>query len=447
MRDLGLIAFLVALLGLGFRRPFLFVLAYAYVDIVSPQRLAYYLLNAIPLSLVCVVLAVGGWALADDKRGARVGVRQSLMLALLVYCFWTTMTADFPVDALNKWGWVWKALAFAIFLPLTLRTRLRIEAMALFMILSASSIIVVGGIKTVLSGGGYGILNLMVDSNSGLYESSTISTMAIAILPLLIWLASHGTIFPPDWRTRGYALALGAACILIPIGTQARTGLICIALLAVLMLRLVRRRILYLAGLATLAVAAVPFLPASYTQRMDTIAGYQSDESASTRIAIWKWTWDYAQDHPFGGGFESYRQNRISYRRPETGNPGSGATAQVIDGGRAFHSAYFEMLGEQGYPGLGLWLLIQLGGLFRMEVVRRRWRRADPADGWIAPLATALQHCQLVYLVGAAFAGIAFQPLMLMIVALETGFDSYVRGLAKRRVAPLRVPVRGLVPA
>ena len=58
---------------------------------------------------------------------------------------------------------MWKALAFAIFLPLTLRTRLRIEALLLFMVLSVSSIVVVGGIKTLASGGGYGALNLMVD--------------------------------------------------------------------------------------------------------------------------------------------------------------------------------------------------------------------------------------------------------------------------------------------
>ena len=52
---------------------------------------------------------------------------------------------------------MWKALVFAIFLPFTLRTRLRIEAALLFLTLSAAAIIIVGGIKTVLSGGGYGV--------------------------------------------------------------------------------------------------------------------------------------------------------------------------------------------------------------------------------------------------------------------------------------------------
>ena len=134
MRDLIFVAFLGAFFAAGFRKPFVFVLAYVYIDIVSPQRLTYLLLNTIPISLMAVALAVGGWMIADDKRDTRVGPRQGLILLLLLYCGLTTRTADFPVEALDKWDWVWKALAFAAFLPLTLRTKLRIEALLLIMI-------------------------------------------------------------------------------------------------------------------------------------------------------------------------------------------------------------------------------------------------------------------------------------------------------------------------
>ena len=79
MRDLAFIAFLAAIFALGFRRPFLLVLAYVYIDIVSPQRLTYLLLNTVPISLIAVALAVGGWLIADDKRDTRVAPRQLLM--------------------------------------------------------------------------------------------------------------------------------------------------------------------------------------------------------------------------------------------------------------------------------------------------------------------------------------------------------------------------------
>jgi probable O-glycosylation ligase (exosortase A-associated) len=430
VRDLAFVAFLGALLTLGLRRPFLFTLAYAYVDTVSPQRLSYYLLNSIPLSMIVAALAFGGWLLFDGKQGTRISVRQGLIATLLAYTWYTTSHADIPEAALEKWDWAWKALAFALFLPLTLRTRLRTEAAVLFLVLSAAAIIIVGGIKTVLSGGGYGVLNLMVENNSGLFESSTISTVAIGIIPLILWLARHGTIFPSDWRVKAFAAGLVFACLLMPIGTEARTGLVCAAFLFLLMLRDVKRRFAYLACAGLVAVASVPFLPDSFTGRMRTIEGYEADQSANVRLAVWGWTWDYAKENPLGGGFGAFLQNRIEVRTVETKESGGVATVTAqthMDQGRAYHSSYFEMLGEQGFPGLLLFLLIHGAGLVRMEMLRRRYRRADKEDAWIAPLATALQHFQIVYLVGSLFVGIAYQPFPWLILATQIGLDGVIR--------------------
>jgi probable O-glycosylation ligase (exosortase A-associated) len=431
MRDLAFIGYLMALFGLGFRKPFLFVLAYAYIDIVSPQKLSYFLLNSIPVSLIAFALCFLAWLAVDDKTNARLTPRQGLMILLLLYCWGTTQNADFPVEAATKWGWVWKALIFAIFLPLTLRTKLRFEALSLFMVLSASSIIIVGGIKTLASGGGYGVLNLMSDSNAGLYESSTISCIAIAIIPLILHLMRHGTVFPPEWRVTLFCSALIFACLLIPVGTEARTGLICIGVLAILLLRFAQRRFLYLFGAAFLALVSIPFLPESFTKRMDTIGEYQADSSASTRIEVWKWTLDYVKLHPMGGGFEAYRANSIRYEAVKTEGENHSAENKatlVVDQGRAYHSAYFEMLGEQGWPGLTLWLLIQIIGLWRMEVLRRRyWINAAAQDQWIGSLANALQQGQIIYLVGAVFVGIAFQPFMFMLLGMQMGLDGYAR--------------------
>ena len=105
----------------------------------------------------------------------------------------------------------------------------------------------------------------------------------------------------------------------------------------------------------------------------------------------------------------------------------SSVSSEVVeDKDRAYHSSYFEMLGEQGFPGLILFLLIHAIGLVRMEVLRRRYRKAEGEEAWIAPLATALQNAQLIYLVGALFVGIAFQPVIYMLLAVQIGFDVLV---------------------
>ncbi len=147
------------------------------------------------------------------------------------------------------------------------------------------------------------------------------------------------------------------------------------------------------------------------------------------RLAVWGWTWDYVQENPLGGGFGAYRGNKIEVRtvavQGEAGVQTVTARTQ-IDQGRAYHSAYFEMLGEQGFPGLALFLLIHIAGLVRMEVLRRRYRTAEGDKAWIAPLATALQHFHIIYLVGASFVAIAYQPFTFMILGAQIGLDALI---------------------
>jgi probable O-glycosylation ligase (exosortase A-associated) len=434
MLDLALIGFIAMFLAFGVKRPFLWVLAYIYVDAVAPQKIGWSVIQMLPLSLITFVAAFGGWALMDGKVGTRFTFRQALIAVLLLYCACTTMVADFPVEAQAKWEWVWKALLFAIFMPLTLRTRLRLEASALIMVLAIGTIAINGGIKTALGGGGYGTLALLVRENAGLYEGSILSTVAVASIPLALWLARHGTIFKPEWRVRTFVAGLTFACLLIPIGTAARTGLLCLGFLALLMLRSAKRRLLYASLGAIALVVAVPFLPQSYLDRMSTIEGHSSDQSASTRVAVWMWTLDYVKTHPLGGGFDAYRSNSFTYQMPRiTGTPGNEQTTMVTvtDKARAYHSSYFEMLGEQGWPGLFLWLWLQLLGVWQMERIRWRFKRSEEGvNSWQWGLATALQQAQLTYLLGAAFVGIAYQPFIFMLIGLQCGLWSYLKRTA-----------------
>ena len=429
MLDLAFLAFIGFVLALGLKRPFLWVLLYVYIDILAPQRIGYALITSLPLSMIAFAAAFGGWLVLDRKEGARFTLRQGLMALLLLYCLWSTGNADFPEDAQTKWEWVWKALLFAIFLPLTLTTRARIEGLALVLLLSVATIVIGTGMKTVLGGGGYQNLKFFVNDNSGIYESSTLATVAIGLIPMLWWFVKHGTIFRPHWLVTGFAVALTFACLLVPVGTEARTGLLCIAALGGLMLRYTKRRILFIAGAGVLGLTALPFLPQSFYDRMSTIAQPSGDESASTRMAVWQWTLDYVADKPFGGGFDAYRGNRFNYVMPITQTDGNTTiiTYQPVeDRGRAYHSSFFEMLGEQGWPGLILWLALHAVGLWQMEMIQRRWRTAkDEATRWIAPFAAALQMSALIYLVGAAFQGIAYQPVMLMLVGLQIGLNTY----------------------
>lgn len=452
MLDAALFLTVMGMFLLGLGRPFIWVLAYLYIDILAPQKIGWTLTPMLPISLIAFLLAFAGWAVADPKANVRFTLRQGILATLLVYCFMTLQWADFPVDAAFKWEWVWKALVFAVFLPLTLTTRLRIEAAALTMVLTSGAIIIATGMKTALGGGGYESLYFFVNNNSGLYESSTLSTVAIGIIPLILWFTRHGTVFPPDWRVKAFAYALIFACLLVPVGTEARTGLVCLAVLALVSLRDVKRRMTFLIGGAMMALVALPFLPSSYYERMALIADHKQDESASTRVAVWRWTFDYALENPTGGGFDAFRGNRFAYDMPVKQELGENTVAieyqEVVDEGRAYHSAFFEVLGEQGWPGLVIWLWFQGLGLWQMERIRRRWRsRTAAGEQWQGPLASALQVAQIIYLVGALFQGIAYQPFIMMLAGLQIGLWTYCRRHDSRARDGRRPPRRRNRPA
>jgi hypothetical protein len=101
------------------------------------------------------------------------------------------------------------------------------------------------------------------------------------------------------------------------------------------------------------------------------------------------------------------------------------------------------MLGEQGYFGFFLWALLHLTCFVRTETIRRMYgKRAQADDGpdetWVAPFALALQQGHIVYMVGSLFVGIAYQPFIFMMLALQIGLDTY---LTRRRKSSAQVPL------
>lgn len=418
MRDLFILAMLAFMFIAACKRPFIMTLAYLYVDIVQPQQISYYLVNSAPVSMIFGALAVLFYLIFDDKSDVRFGRVQVLMLVFLSWITFTTFNAELP-DAWIKWDPASKAIIFGVFLPFVLRTRQRVEAAVIFIILCIGSITITGGIKTLLGGGGYGTMSLLVDSNTGLYEGSTISAVAVSLIPLLLYSYQHNLIAPKSRITLLLTSGLIFSALLIPVGTEARTGLVCIAVLAIFLFLGAKRKLLFGAVAAVVAVAAIPLLPDSFTGRMSTIKTYDEDTSASTRVAVWNWTLDYVRDNPLGGGFYVYKLNRIEMKVPRRVGTGANSREEmvtVVDQARAFHSSYFEVLGEQGYPGLLIYLGMIFTALLQLVSLNRRFRNSE--HRWIADMSRALAQTMVIYLAGSAFVGIAFQSINYYLLAL-----------------------------
>jgi probable O-glycosylation ligase (exosortase A-associated) len=447
MRDLILICFILGFVIASFRRPYFMALGYIWVDFLQPQKLTYWFLNSAPVALFMAVGALAFYVFLDDKQRARISVVQVLILILIVYATVNTFGwAVLDQHAYEKWDWVWKGLAFSVFLPWVLTTRRRIEAAAFVMVLSTAAITISGGIKTLLGSGGYGNVSFLLDSNTGLYEGSTLATVALSLIPVTLWLYRHNGIMPRSLLTLLATAGIIFSMTLVTVGAEARTGLVAGAMLAGLLWLVSKRKILLGVGFVAAAMIAYPLLPASFTERMSTIRSFDEDLSASTRLAVWQWTLDFVAENPLGGGFGVYRINRIEVQiKTRSGDADNQAvsTARVTDDARAFHNSYFEVLGELGYPGLALYLAIVVLAL-RTAWRLRKASTGDPAqDTWFRNLGTMMTIAMLTYMSGSMFVGIAFQPPYYFLLSITIAAHHIVRrervaNKVDTRVAPPR---------
>src|SRR6185295_1803697 len=101
--------------------------------------------------------------------------------------------------------------------------------------------------------------------------------------------------------------------------------------------------------LLVLVPVAIGLMPEKWEERMRTIQTYEEDASAMGRLNAWRMAFNLAQDRPLvGGGFEIYTQEVFARYAPDPTDV------------HAAHSIYFQMLGEHGFVGLSLFLLLWL---------------------------------------------------------------------------------------
>lgn len=165
-------------------------------------------------------------------------------------------------------------------------------------------------------------------------------------------------------------------------------------------------------------------MPQSWYERMSTIQTYQTDQSALGRINAWHTAFNVAKDRVTGGGFDMFWPPTFRQYAPEPW--------RVHD----VHSIYFEVMGEHGFIGFAMFILLALFTWRRASQVIRECRN-DPERKWAADLAAMIQVSLVGYGAGGAFLGLAYFDLtyhLMIILVLAAKFS----GVLDKK--PARVP-------
>jgi probable O-glycosylation ligase (exosortase A-associated) len=418
MRGVFFLLAALALVVMGFWNPVVFALGYVWADIVAPGRIAPYALGWISLPMVFGILVLLFLPKAIGESGPRWSWVSTF---LLLHGIWMTLSLNWAVHqtaAWFSWEYAIKALIFALILPWFLKNRVSVEAMVWTLVLCVTLHAAPYGLKFVFGGGGYGQSLGLISNNSNYAESSTLAMLSISVMPLILFLMRHQSVFTNQKLVKLAGITGILLLVVSMAGTYARTGLVCLAALIVLLVMQSGQRLLKgLVGLVSLLMVYI-VAPDRWFERMLTIDDTDNISSMG-RVAVWKWTLEYVSQHPFGGSFGVWRSSQSRLVLTDG--------SELVDQARAFHSIYFEVLGSLGYLGLALYMAVFISALIALNRILKIARAASSPDLWVQDLSRSLFQAVLIYLVGGVFIGVAFQSYPLYLISIIIGLAGLCR--------------------
>jgi probable O-glycosylation ligase (exosortase A-associated) len=336
LRSLYLVIIYLSFIVLGAAAPFIFSLGYVWTDLFRPQLVAYIILPSIPVSLIMGALAFGAYILMDRRAPPPITVVFVLTVLLGI---WITLTTIFvavvPEPAWTKWDWAVKTVLFSAFIPFVIRSRVQIEAFMQVYLFAVFIHILPTGLKTIISGGGYGRELGLVGGNTGFGEGSTLATAAVMMIPVIFWLMKHNMLMPRLKIVRLGYFGMAVAALACTVGTYARTGLVGLIVVGSVMWLRSRRKI----GFGVIIAAAMVFVgflaSDQWNARISTIDDYQTESSSLGRILVWKWTLQFVASKSTGRRlrFVPRQRDRLSitgWNDRRCGGPGQGFPQQLL---------------------------------------------------------------------------------------------------------------------
>lgn len=418
MRDIALTAFVLGLVPFILRNPLIGVYTWAWLGMMNPHAATYDFARMVPFSQIVAVTTLVSMLIS--RRPKRFPA-DSIAITLVLLTAWMCVTSLF---ALNPDGqlvqerliFVLKIQVMLVATLLIVRGRTDIERLLWVMVLSIGFYGIKGGVWTVLTGGGHRVWG---PPGSLIAGNNELAVALVMLQPLFYYFYQVSARRWLRWLLVGAMAAMAFAIL----GSQSRGALLALVAMA-FFLGLkgkypIRTSLLLIAGL-TLAIG---FMPETWVSRMDTIQSYQSDTSAMSRIWTWKTLWACAVDRPLvGGGFAS--DNPVLFARYAPQDP----EFEMFRGSvYVAHSIFFQFLGEHGFVGFGLFLLL---GIYTWRTAGRlaRETRDDARFGtWVPILMPMVQVSLVGYAVGGAFLSMGYFDLPYYIVAIVSMTQATVR--------------------
>lgn len=418
MRDLFLLALLPFLLYTMAKRPFVGLGLWIWTALFFPNGWVYGAASVIRFNLLFAGVTAFTWFIMKDKPKFRLGGTGWLVLFFFIWATAsTTMGMGRPDLAWDIWNRFMKVILLFLFVIAIVDSKLHFDFFLGCVVLSVGFYADLEALKFLASGGGHKIQGM---SGHVLGDRNELSVAFVMLLPICVYLLR-------EYGKQSRALSVGlmgtiALTVTAVIGTQSRGGFIALLALGAYFFIKSDRKLVAAAMLAVLALGLSQVVTSEWVSRIDTINSADKDASFMGRVVAWKLSFILATQHPFfGGGFKgleyfpvwsSLSQDFFSFPWFYTGD-----ALPDPEKARAAHSVFFQVLGDHGFVGLGMYVAFLVGAFLKARRIVFK-ARAARAPEWIGKAATTLQLTLFAFCVGGAALSFAYFDLTFATIAL-----------------------------
>lgn len=398
MRDLLIFAIVFSVLPFALRRPVIGLLAFVWISLMNPHRLTYGSAYDFPFAALIAGVTFIGLFLSPGQRRFPA---TPLTLTLILFFAWMTLTSFFAFDSSLAWiGWnkIMKTMLIVLIALLVINSEKDIKALAWVMALSLGFYGLKGGVFTLMSGGNYRVVG---PAGTYISDNNTLALGMIVAVPLIWYLQQHPI---KSWLRIGF-IGLALLTVIAIVGSYSRGALLGGSAMLFFLWLKSRQKIVTGTAIAAVALVAATFMPEQWFDRMDTIQDYQQDASAMGRINGWQFAINVAKDNLMGGGFNAFTPEMFLKYAP------------IPTDYHVAHSIYFQVLGDHGFIGLALFLLLMFL-VWRTGTRVKKFCTGKADLKWAADLATMCQVSLIGYAVAGAFLSMPYYDFYYYIIAV-----------------------------
>jgi len=375
MRDLVIFGIIFGLLPFVFKRPALGALLFTWISLMNPHRLAYG--AAYNFQFAAVVAGITILSMLMSKEPKRFPLTPVTVMLLLFYA-WMNLTSQFALEpglVWREWDRVTKTFLMVAITLMVINTEKNLKLFVWVVALSLGIYGLKGGLFTIASGGHYRVFG---PDGSYIAENNSMALALVVALPMIWYLRS---------QVKSKLVSM-LVFLWLKSPKKAQTGL----------------------AVIVIGVLIACIMPEAWYARMDTINDYQEDSSALGRINAWYFAINIANTHLLGGGFNVFTPRLFMQYAPDP------------LGYHVAHSIYFQVLGDHGYVGLIMFLVLMFFS-WRTGTRIIKFCGKNPELKWASDLAKMAQVSIIGYAVSGAFLSLAYFDLyydiIIILVLLE----------------------------